>query len=440
LFLKRETFFNWNRTYLLVTAALSISLPFIKLNSFKTVIPKEYIANVPKAVIESLNKVQTSTSDNLEAVDSTSMFVLSWDLIMYLGSFVTALLFIYKLVSILRIIYKNQSVKLKEITIVELQNSKSAFSFFNYIFIGDNIKAKERTLVIAHEEVHAKDKHSLDLLFFEILRILFWFNPLVYLYQNKVASLHEYIADTKAAKMNKVDYSENLLSQIFQTKNVSFINLFFKESLIKKRIIMLNKTKSKKVNKIKYLLLIPIVIGMLSYTSCEKEVEKETTDFNKNDTELFEKYIVEIEGKQKEGAKLFDLLSQYSKMTENYIIEQESFEKSKAWNYLFNIGLVDEDSISDEEKEAEKLKLKQNALNDTYSAYIEKSKTKEGRLDWELSMEKGGVLRKVVDNLDAITEDEQKVIDQKLARIKRNEDDKMLIIADDFKYKRIGSI
>ena len=187
-------------------------------------------------------------------------------------------------------------------------------------------------------------------------------------------------------------------------------------------------------------MLIPIIVGMLIYTSCEKEEGNQMSNFNTNETELFDKYVAEIKEKQKEGAKLFDLLSEYSKATENYIIEQESFEKSKAWNYLLNIGLIVEGSASYEEKEKEKLKLKQNALNNTYSAYIEKAKTKESRLDWELSMEKSGILRKLVDNLDAITEEEQKGIDQKLARIERNEDDKMLIIADDFKYKIIGSI
>lgn len=438
LFFKQETFFNWNRVYLLVSVVLSVILPFIKLNNFKALISQDYIGNIPEVVKESLNKIEISTPLNM--VEETSTFVFSWELIMYLGSFITAGLFIYKLVSILRIIYKNQSVKLNKTTIIELQNSKSAFSFFNYIFIGDNITAKERTMVIAHEEIHVKEKHTIDLLFFEILRILFWFNPLVYFYQNKIADLHEYIADTKAAKKNKKRYYENLLSQIFQTKNMSFINPFFKESLIKKRIIMLDKTKSNKIKRLKYLVLVPIIMGMLSYTSCEKEVENQTNSFNTNETELFEKYVVEIEEKQKGGAELFNLLSDYSKFTHNYIVEEESFEKSKAWNYVFNVSSVNLESLSDEEKEAKKFKLKQDALKNTYRAYIDNSKTEQGKLNWELLMEKEGVLRKVVTNLDAITEDEQKIINEKLARIKRNEKDKMLIISDGYRHKQIGQI
>ena len=92
------------------------------------------------------------------------------------------------------------------------------------------------------------------------------------MYQNRIMSLHEFIADAQAVKNeSKNQYYQNLLSQVFQTKNISFINPFFKKSLIKKRIIMLQKSKSKQVRLFKYALLIPLVFGMLIYSSCEKE-------------------------------------------------------------------------------------------------------------------------------------------------------------------------
>jgi len=84
-------------------------------------------------------------------------------------------------------------------------------------------------------------------------------------------TLHEYIADAHAVKYHdKSHYYQNLLSQVFQTQNISFINPFFKQSLIKKRIVMLQKSKSKQIKLFKYALLIPVVFGMLVYTSCEK--------------------------------------------------------------------------------------------------------------------------------------------------------------------------
>src|SRR5690606_31204692 len=137
--------------------------------------------------------------------------------------------------------------------LVQVLQSSTAFSFFNYIFLGENIKPSEKATILNHEMVHVKHKHSLDLVVFELLRIVFWFNPLIYMYQNRIASLHEFIADAEAVKQNdKTEYYQNLLSQAFDTENVSFINPFFKKSLIKKRILMLSKSKSKQVHLLKY--------------------------------------------------------------------------------------------------------------------------------------------------------------------------------------------
>jgi beta-lactamase regulating signal transducer with metallopeptidase domain len=95
---------------------------------------------------------------------------------------------------------------------------------------------------------------SFVLLFFEILRVLFWYNPLIYIYQSKLRVLHEFIADQEALKtQDKATYYQNLLAQIFDTQNVSFINTFYKKSLIKKRIIMLQKSKSSQLNLAKYI-------------------------------------------------------------------------------------------------------------------------------------------------------------------------------------------
>lgn len=278
LFLKRETFFNWNRAYLLISVILSIVLPFIKVDYFKTVVPVEYTIALPEIVLSNEGiDAHNTNRPLLELLNANSDTLMSWSFVFGLGCCIAALLFIYKLSEILILVYKNPKIKFKGAFLIELLNSKSAFSFFNYIFIGEEIKGVEKSTIIAHEEVHVKQRHSLDLLLFEVLRILFWFNPLIYIYQRKIANLHEFLADSEAVKINKTAYYENLLAQVFQTQKVSFINPFFKKSLIKKRIIMLNKTKSKQFNLIKYAILVPMVLGMLFYTSCSKDVVDDNT-------------------------------------------------------------------------------------------------------------------------------------------------------------------
>ena len=183
-----------------------------------------------------------------------------------------ALLFVFKLFKVVRLLWDNPKTRFGDLHIVNELRSNAAFSFFRYVFLGEQLKEDEKNTILAHEAVHVKENHTLDLLFFEVLRILFWFNPFVYMYQNRIIVLHEFIADQHAVKQHgKTDYYQNLLSQVFATQNISFINPFFKQSLIKKRIVMLQKSKSKQINLLKYAVLLPIVAVMLVYTSCEKE-------------------------------------------------------------------------------------------------------------------------------------------------------------------------
>jgi bla regulator protein BlaR1 len=277
-FLKKETFFNWNRLYLLVTAILSVIIPFIKLDVLKNSIPQQYIINLPEIFIGN-GTLSSQNAIQLETVIIQSKSFWTWENILYLGITLAALLFAFKIAKVILMLIKNPKRKFGNLLIINLLNSNAAFSFFHYIFLGERLNEKDKDAILKHEMVHVKEKHTFDLLFFEVLRILFWFNPLVYMYQNRIMTLHEFIADQEATKhQDKSRYYQNLLSQVFQTQNISFINPFFKQSLIKKRIVMLQKSKSKQVKLLKYALLIPIVFGMLVYTSCEKEKEVDALD------------------------------------------------------------------------------------------------------------------------------------------------------------------
>ena len=228
-----------------------------------------------------------------------------------------------------------------------LLEDNKAFSFFNYIFLGNHIAERRKKQVIEHELVHVKQYHSLDLLFFELQKIVFWFNPYSYLYQARISELHEFIADSKAVKTeDKVTYFNNLLAETFGVQKISFINPFLKSSLIKKRIVMLNKDKSKQILKFKYVLLIPILAGMLMYTSCEKSeqiIESKPTKEFLNQKSEDEKFIDE------RIDKLFKELSESKNLNdEDYKKVKETKEKL----YLYLLQKREEKiiKISDEEQ------------------------------------------------------------------------------------------
>lgn len=263
-FLKRETFFQWNRAYLIGTYVLSLVLPWVKIEAFRSAMPERYYV-YPEYLWGANDAVVVATTDS-------SGFSISWGQgLLFGGMVLAAFFFASKMLQLYRMRKKGVVHFYRDFTRIVIADSNMAFSFFKSIFLGDRVVAEDHQNIIEHELVHIRQKHTYDLLFFEVMRIVGWFNPLVYVYQNRVSELHEFIADAQVAKTNRNENYELLLSQAFQTQNISFINQFFKSSLIKKRIVMLTKKESKRIWKLKYLALVPLLVGMLFYTSCERD-------------------------------------------------------------------------------------------------------------------------------------------------------------------------
>lgn len=266
VFLRKETFFQHNRIYLLLAPLLGILLPFVRLKSLANVIPREYVIPLPEVIL--------GTAERLPADNPASSLwtYFSWqEWVFILGALLSLSWFVLKLLTLLRLKLKATVETSPLYTKIVIKNSNMAFSFFRNIFLGDAILSQNHDTIIKHELVHIRQKHSWDLLYFEILRIVFWFNPLIYGYQKRISEVHEFIADSEVAKEHKKEQYQLLLSTIFNTRNLSFINPFFKKSLLKKRIMMLQKSKSGKTRQLKYLLLVPLLLSMLIYASCEQE-------------------------------------------------------------------------------------------------------------------------------------------------------------------------
>lgn len=284
ILLKNETFFNYNRIYLLFAPVIAFVLPFLNFSTLGNVIPAEKLVMLPEVVIG-------ETTETNNAVQIT----FNWWLIIYASGVVFCTFLFLKKYSVLRKLFRFKIISAeKNLKIIEIPQSKIACTFYNTIFLGDQISESEKQQILSHELVHVRQKHSLDLLFFEVQKIIFWFNPLVYLYQSRLASLHEYIADAQVVKTTeKKAYYQQMLNTAFSTENISFINQFFNHSLIKKRIVMLQKQKSRSIAKFKYLLIVPLMLCMLTYVACSNEKD----ELNTSPTEKVEDGILVIEVK-----------------------------------------------------------------------------------------------------------------------------------------------
>lgn len=294
LFLKKETFFNLNRAYLLLTPTLSIILPFVSLDFLQENIPQEYVVQLPAVILGNTAS---------EAGSNATFWMSTLSSLYFIGVLFTSFIFSFNLLKIAKLRVSGKKKNFKETRLILLPKTDLTFSFFSTIYLGETVSEENKASIIAHEKVHIQQKHSYDLLYFELLRIVFWFNPLVYMFQNRIATLHEYIADSEITRnKDKKQYYQNLLSEIFQTEQISFVNTFFKQSLIKERIIMLQKSKSQKGAQVKYLLLLPIIFSMLFYTSCSNEPKpEEIQSTSQSDSEVMTKINELAEAIMKKG-------------------------------------------------------------------------------------------------------------------------------------------
>ncbi len=265
LWLRKETFYATNRVYLLGTSILALILPFISFEVVSESIVGAQIVALSEVIINPQNIQLPEVILNSGSSISEYWYVF-W--IYSIGILIAFLFFLVKLTKLIRLIYTNNKQNKKGFILVELANTTNVFSFLNYLFIGDQVKNTDNTYLLAHEEVHIRHKHSLDLLWFEILKIILWFNPFVYLYQKRIATLHEFIADAESIKLSdSKTYYNHLLNDIFQVENMAFVNQFYNKSLINKRITMITKTQSKQWKQVKYLVLIPLTALMLFMTT-----------------------------------------------------------------------------------------------------------------------------------------------------------------------------
>ena len=186
------------------------------------------------------------------------------------------------------------------------------FSFFNYIVFNSSLYSQEELeSILLHEKIHSQEKHSIDVLVAKLFTIVFWFNPLIWLYQKAIIQNLEYIADSKAIQNieDKKCYQMALLKVVSHQNCLPITNHFY-QSLIKKRIVMLQKSKSKRRGIAKYLVVIPVVVlsmTVFSTTIVAQEVKKiekvvgnkpnETTETAPNQTTKTPSTMVKMEPK-----------------------------------------------------------------------------------------------------------------------------------------------
>ena len=272
IFLKKETFFQHNRWFLILGLLLALVFPLI-------IIPV-YIP-IESTAIQEPTFILTESSNFVAEPTETAFDWLQLIPIIYgVGLTVFIIQFIFQFGSLVSLLIKNPKQKEQQFTYVIVNSEISPFSFFKWIVYNpESYKEEELQLILTHEKVHVNQLHSIDILLTQAACAVFWFNPLIWLYRKEVRQNLEYIADSKTQSLSnaKKEYQHLLLKTIVANHNIILSNNFYNSS-IKKRILMLNKSRSKQKNQLKYLLMLPLLAGLLiSMNTEEVYIEAETT-------------------------------------------------------------------------------------------------------------------------------------------------------------------
>lgn len=255
LVLKRENGFTYNRFYLLVTPLLALLLPLVELPFLPQPEPLTIFVAGRLAPI-------TITATIAAAPENTW---LTWQVILvvvYIAGLGFCLFKILRQVySLRRFARQTQAARFfwQNIPVHPTHGAQPTFSFGNRIFYDNTqpLSATETERVLLHEVVHVRQKHTLDVLYLELLKGIFWFNPLLYFYQQALLTTHEYIADAAVIKTTDQEtYAGLLVKQLLRRMEFSFGN-YFNKSLTLKRMKMIQQTH-RRPSKLKQLLALPI--------------------------------------------------------------------------------------------------------------------------------------------------------------------------------------
>ncbi len=273
LWLGQETFFKINRWYLLGTTLLGLIIPAI---DFQEIFP---IHEEP-TIVHFMQPI-TLGVEQLEAVIVTAAAEepgLGWQdilLTLYcLGALIALLRFGYGLRKINSLYQAGEKSKMDKYFFVHTPVHHLPFSFFKNLFWSKHfvVEEEDRLNILLHEEAHIFQKHSLDVLFFEIMGVLFWCNPFIYLYKKAIKTTHEYLADDYVvAHVNRKKYGRLLLRQSQSAVPVALANSFFSTQL-KNRIVMMTKTRSTKMASLKYLAGLPLLALLFLAFSFEQKM------------------------------------------------------------------------------------------------------------------------------------------------------------------------
>lgn len=278
LFLEKEKMHLFNRFYLLISLLFSLLIPFISIEIIEE-ITTPATAPIP---------MNFSGGTMVIAEETNYLEQIVWSIYVL----VTAILvfrFIRNIVAFYQLKKNNATLSFQNATLVLLKEPVLPHTFMNTIFINE-AEYQERKIekeLFAHEMTHVNQKHTLDVLFVELIKTIFWFNPLFVLYKKAIQLNHEFLADEKVLQSYKnIPFYQSLLLSKASCNPPLYLASNLNFQVTKKRFLMMSRNSSKQVMLGKQLVLLPIFTALFCYFCIDSvaQVQQKPTISTKHTT------------------------------------------------------------------------------------------------------------------------------------------------------------
>ena len=289
LFFYKDTFFTWRRAALLCFFAISAVYPLLNIQTWITEQePMVAMADLYADIVlpEFTITPEQATSDWKSLLLQTVGFAY-WGMVIVL-----AIRFFIQLAGIIRLAFRCRKAKIGNTNVHLLRQASGPFSFFHWIFIHPTSHTEdELSEILTHEQTHANQWHSIDVLVSEIVCIFCWFNPFAWLMKREIRTNLEYLADNRVLETGHASkaYQYHLLG-LSHHKAAATIYNSFNVLPLKKRIKMMNKKRTREIGRTKYLMFLPLAALLMIISNIEA-VARTTKEMAKDVIEAVEENL-----------------------------------------------------------------------------------------------------------------------------------------------------
>ncbi|WP_299702337.1 M56 family metallopeptidase [uncultured Pontibacter sp.] len=288
LVLRNQPSLYYNRAYLLLAPLAALVIPLLEL-------PLPFEAALPAAkAIPSIQLQEIQVVGYTDAAPVTTQLLTIGQLLITLYSIVGLVLLIRLGTQLARIRQlASTATPLQgtnaDATILQTEGHVPAFAFLNYVFLGSlaHLSDKEQQQVLRHELAHVRLRHTYDILYFEVLTAIFWFNPLVWLLKEELRDVHEYQADAEVlSDYQPQEYSSLLAKEALYVTGIP-VGSYFQKPQVFRRLHMLQQY-GRPSSRMRPLLALPVVLLLLFAFSVNNQASADVVTEQEEPTSLTE--------------------------------------------------------------------------------------------------------------------------------------------------------